>query len=364
MQDDANIDAKTLVDSLSTAVFLTDSNLRIVFANSAAQQLLLLSRTRLLQLKFTDLLAKDQKSLIGSIYSVTKPCATGFFASQVILVPEPNRCVSVDLAISHYSGKKAGLVVECRNTDYLQKINNEIHRRSQHLAARDLIRNLAHEIKNPLGGIRGAAQLVDMTYGADESLHEYTRVIIEQADRLKKLVDNLLGPQRPNPPTLCNIHYIIEKVLSLEAMETRGTVRFKKDYDPSLPELPLDVNAMEQALINVVSNAVQALCDSSTVHPAIEIRTRARHGSRINGMKIPTSLVVSITDNGPGIPENIRETIFYPMVTSKAHGNGLGLSIAQSIVERHGGSIECSSEPGQTVFKIVLPFRKDKLTTT
>ncbi len=356
-------DAQALIESLATAVLLTDSNLRIVYANSAAQQLFLLSRSKLLQLKLTDLLDKEQKNLIDSIYSATKPYSTGFFASKVLFVPEPNRCITADLSIAHYSGKGKGLVVECRSVDYQQKINDEIQRRSQHLAARDLIRSLAHEIKNPLGGIRGAAQLVDMTYGSDQALHEYTKVIIEQADRLKTLVNNLLGPQRPNPLTLCNIHYVIEKVLSLETMETRGKIRFKKDYDPSLPELPLDVNAMEQALINIISNAVQALTENKTPHPAIELKTRARHGAWINGIKIPTSLVIVVTDNGPGIPENIKETLFYPMVTSRASGNGLGLSIAQSIVERHNGMIECQSVPGKTIFKIILPYQKDKFSS-
>ena len=353
-------DAKALIESLNTAVLLTDGQLRIVFANSAAQQLFLLSRSRLLQMKLTDLIDKEQKNLLDSVQAALKPYATGFSASKAQFIPEPNRCVTADLNISHYAGKGKGLVVECRPVDYQQKINDEVQRRTQHLAARDLVRNLAHEIKNPLGGIRGAAQLVDMTYGSDKALHEYTRVIIEQADRLKALVDNLLGPQRPNPLTLGNVHYVIEKVLSLEAMETHGNVRFKKDYDPSLPELPLDVNAMEQALINIVSNAVQALTENKTHNPTIEVRTRARSGSWINGVKHPTSLVIVIADNGPGIPENIRETVFYPMVTSRTAGNGLGLSIAQSIVERHQGTIECESEPGRTVFKIILPYLKEK----
>lgn len=353
-------DASTLIEGLATAVMVTDGQLRIVYANSSASQLLGLSQHRLLQMKFTDLIDKKQKSLLDSIHSTLKPYAPGFTASRTQIMSENGHPITVDLAISHYSGRVKGLVVEFRSIDYQQKINDDLQRRSQHLAARDLIRNLAHEIKNPLGGIRGAAQLVDMTYGSDQALHEYTKVIIEQADRLKALVDNLLGPQRPNPLVMCNIHYVIEKVLSLESMETQGNIRFKKDYDPSLPELPLDINAMEQAMINIVGNAVQALKGSSVRHPCIEIRTRARPGMRVNGVKIPTFLVIAFTDNGPGIPESIKETIFYPMVTTKADGNGLGLSIAQSIVERHHGTIECESEKGRTTFKIILPFQKDK----
>ncbi len=358
-------DAKAILESLSTAVLLTDHNLKIVYANTAAEQLFSMSISKLTGgLKLTDLIDKSQKSLTDSLQQALKPHAQGFNASNVLIIPEPHQTIRTDLYITHYSGKGRGLIAEFKALDYQQKINQEMALRSQHLAARDLIRSLAHEIKNPLGGIRGAAQLLEMSYGKYEHLTDYTQVIIEQSDRLKNLVDRLLGPQRPNPLTSCNIHYVIEKVLSLEDMATRGNsdIRFIKDYDPSLPDLLLDVDAMQQAILNIISNAVHALSEAKTAHPQIIIQTRAQLGSRIiNGIKYPSATIVSITDNGPGIPENIRETLFYPMVTSRPQGHGLGLSIAQGIIERHNGLIECDSEKGRTVFRIILPLRKDKL---
>lgn len=355
------------MESLATAVLLTDHSLKITFANSAAEQLFITSRSRLMTLKLTDLFDKSQKAMFDSIALSLKPHATGFNASDVLICPEPYSMIRTDVFISPYAGKGRGLVVEFKGMDHQQKINQEVSRRTQHLAARDLVRSLAHEIKNPLGGIRGAAQLIEMTFGKLDGcrdISEYTQVIINETDRLKNLVDKLLGPQRPNPLTRANIHYAIEKVLALETMEAGGDIRFQKDYDPSLPELMLDTEAMQQVLINIVSNAIQALHETHTPHAQITLRTRAQIGGRvINGIKYSTVIVISVIDNGPGIPEAIRDTLFYPMVTAKQGGNGLGLSIAQSIVERHNGLIECDSEKGHTVFRIILPLRKDSFAT-
>ena len=336
-------DAKTIMESVSTAILVTDSQLKIAFANTAAEQLFSTSRSKLQGSKLLDLIDKNETF-------------QGFTATDISFSPDPYAHFHADMYISLYTGRARGLVVEIHRLDYQQKLNDDLQRRNQNLAARDLIRNLAHEIKNPLGGIRGAAQLLEMLYKQDNELKEYTKVIIEQADRLKNLVDRLLGPQRPNPRSMANIHYVIEKVLSLEHMATQGTLRFDKDYDPSLPELFLDVDAMQQALINIISNAVQALTESKTTYPTIKIRTRALMGALINGTKYPMSIEVDVIDNGPGIPHKIKDMLFYPMVTTRADGHGLGLSIAQNIVEHHHGTIECESEPGCTVFKIILPI--------
>lgn len=349
-------DAKTIMESVSTAILVTDSQLKIAFANTAAEQLFSTSRSKLQGSKLLDLIDKNEKSLIETLQNSNSPTFQGFTATDISFSPDPYAHFHADMYISLYTGRARGLVVEIHRLDYQQKLNDDIQRRNQNLAARDLIRNLAHEIKNPLGGIRGAAQLLEMLYKQDNELKEYTKVIIEQADRLKNLVDRLLGPQRPNPRSMANIHYVIEKVLSLEHMATQGTLRFDKDYDPSLPELFLDVDAMQQALINIISNAVQALTESKTTYPTIKIRTRALMGALINGTKYPMSIEVDVIDNGPGIPHKIKDMLFYPMVTTRADGHGLGLSIAQNIVEHHHGTIECESEPGCTVFKIILPI--------
>ena len=349
-------DAKTIIESISTATLVTDSQLKIAYANTAAEQLFSMSRSKIQGIKITELIDSQEKSLIESLQNSNNPAFQGFTATDIAFSTEHNQHFHADMYISLYTGRARGLVVEIHRLDYQQKLNDDLQRRNQNIAARDLIRNLAHEIKNPLGGIRGAAQLLEMTYASDTELKEYTRIIIEQSDRLKALVDRLLGPQRASLRSMANIHYIIEKVLSLETMATQGSCRFEKDYDPSLPELMLDIDAMQQVLINIISNAIQALTESGTAYPTIRIRTRALMGALVNGVKYPMSLEISVIDNGPGIPPQIKDMLFYPMITSRAGGHGLGLSISQNIVEHHKGTIECESEPGSTVFKIILPL--------
>lgn len=349
-------DAKTIIESISTAILVTDSQLKVAYVNTAAEQLFSMSRTKILGTKLFDIIDRSEKNLIESLQNYNAATFQGFTATDIAFSFDTHTHFHADMYISPYTGRAKGLVVEIHRLDYQQKLNEDSQRRSRHLAARDLIRNLAHEIKNPLGGIRGAAQLIELTYANNNDLKEFTNVIIEQSDRLKALVDRLLGPQRPNPRTVTNVHYIIEKVLSLESMATQGSIRFEKDYDPSLPDILVDLDAMQQALINIISNAVQALNESKTLYPTIKLKTRALMGVLVNGIKYPTSIEISVIDNGPGIPKHIKDMLFYPMVTSRAEGHGLGLSIAQSIVEHHKGTIDCDSEPGCTVFRIILPI--------
>jgi two-component system nitrogen regulation sensor histidine kinase GlnL len=350
---------KSIIEGLYTAVLVTDSQQRIVYANPAAEQLLSMSHLRLETLKFSDIVDRSESAFLDNIPNPVKSSFQGFTASGVLLSPEPGLSLQVNLSVGLYSGRGHGLLIEMHAIGHQQRMADAMSLQSQHTAARDLVRNLAHEIKNPLGGIRGAAQLLELSYAKkDPSLKEYTSVIIEQTDRLKKLVDNLLGPQQPNPMVWANIHYVIEKVLSLASMQNRIGVRFEKDYDPSLPELRLDVDSMQQVLLNIVNNAIEAMAEAKTEHPMVRVVTRAEFGHILRKRKYPTVVAVSITNNGPEIPEELRHTIFYPMVTTKAKGNGLGLSIAQGIIERHGGSLECRSTPAETTFKIVLPISK------
>ena len=228
----------------------------------------------------------------------------------------------------------------------------------QHTAARDLIRSLAHEIKNPLGGIRGAAQLIEMSYANIQGIKDYTSLIIEQSDRLKALVNRLLGPQLPKELVPTNVHYLIEKVLNLVKVEEESKgIEFIKDYDPSLPELNLVADSIEQVLLNIINNAVQAMKEAGTKDPYVKVSTRANFGTVIRDRRYTSVFVISISNNGPEIPEKIKETVFYPMVTTKSNGNGLGLSIALNLIERHKGTIECLSDEHRTTFKIILPIK-------
>lgn len=353
------IDTNSIVEGLYTAVIVTDHQLHIIYANPGAEQLLSMSRSKLQTLRIIDLIDKTEKTFLSNLQMPVKNNFSGFSAANILLSPEPGVSLIVNINVSAYNSKKHGLIFELRSLVHQQRLVDAVQLQTQHTAARDLIRNLAHEIKNPLGGIRGAAQLLEMTYGHEEGLKEYTSVIIEQTDRLKNLVNNLLGPQHPNPLIWANIHFIIEKVLSLQAMqEQRQNIRIEKNYDPSLPELRLDVDSMQQVLINIIKNAEDAMTEAHTEHPFIKIKTRAESGVIIRDRKYPTVVAISITNNGPEIPEELKQTIFYPMVTTKSTGNGLGLSIAQSILERHGGSLECLSDEDETTFKLILPLPK------
>lgn len=353
------VDAESILEGLYTAVLVTDPMLRVIYANPGAEQLLSMSRSKIETLKFSDIVDKTEKAFMSNLPVPIKSNFPGFSAANILLSPEPGVSIVVNINVSSYNSRRHGLIIELRSLVHQQRLVDAVQLQTQHMAARDLIRNLAHEIKNPLGGIRGAAQLLEMTYSNQKGLKEYTQVIIEQSDRLKNLVNNLLGPQHPNPLIWANIHFIIEKVLSLQSMQTQSQkVRIEKNYDPSLPELKLDVDAMQQVLINIIKNAEDAMNEAHTPHPCIRIKTRAESGVIIRDRKYPTVVAISISNNGPQIPEEMRQTIFYPMVTTKSSGNGLGLSIAQSIMERHGGSLECLSDETETTFKLILPLPK------
>jgi two-component system nitrogen regulation sensor histidine kinase GlnL len=214
-----------------------------------------------------------------------------------------------------------------------------------------MIKQLAHEIKNPLGGLRGAAQLLERELQG-ESLREYTQVIIGEADRLAALVDSMAGPNRAPSKTQINVHEICEHVYHLVRAEAGAAIVVDRDYDPSLPNATLDRNQIIQALLNVARNALQALSGSGR----ISFRTRALSNVTIGSARHRLVASVQVEDNGPGVPAELRSSIFYPLVTGRANGSGLGLAVAQELVTRNGGLIEFESEPGRTVFTLLLPL--------
>ncbi len=359
----SELDKANILENLTTAVMITDMNLEIIYANTAAEQLCGISRTRLHSQKLSDLIDREESSLISTLNDPNFNINfQGFSAADVRFSPYPGKSSKADLTIFQYTELNFdGLLVEIHPIAHQEKLINQVQQNFQYTAARDLIRNLAHEIKNPLGGIRGAAQLIEMTYAKQiDSLKDYTKVIIEQTDRLKVLVNNLLGPQRPNPLTDVNIHYLIEKVVKLvKLQESAKGIAIIKDYDPSLPELALDSDSIEQVILNIINNAIDALTLSKTPKPMITIKTRASFRTIIRETKYPLCMEISIINNGPQIEENLKKTLFYPMVTTKPNGNGLGLSLALNIIERHNGTIECLSDAHETSFKIILPIKTD-----
>jgi two-component system, NtrC family, nitrogen regulation sensor histidine kinase GlnL len=257
-------------------------------------------------------------------------------------------CTVTPLAVEQ---QEHAVLVELLRVDRHVRITREEQLMAQYEATRALFSGLAHEIKNPLGGLRGAAQLLERELN-DASLKEYTRIIIGEADRLRNLVNRMLGPNTPPHKRLLNIHEVLEHVRQLVLAEVPEGIRIVSDYDPSIPEFNGDPDQLIQAMLNIVRNAVQALGGRGE----ISLRTRVLRHITIGHRSHKLVARIDIMDNGPGIPPDVLPHIFYPMITSRPEGTGLGLPIAQALIKQHGGLIECSSRPGETTFTILLPL--------
>lgn len=342
---------KLLLDNLLTAVILLDKQLVVRYVNPAAEQLMGVSARRLLDHaleQVVDYISLDTNRLRHCLIQ-----GQGFTDNEVTLVVEDEpRSVEVSV-IAIYDQQEQMALLELRKIDQQKRISQEQQQHTQQIAARDLVRGLAHEIKNPLGGLRGAAQLLEKAL-PDESLKEYTGIIIAQADRLRNLVDRLLGPQRPGRHQVHNVHSVLEQVRRLVEMELPPGIKIERDYDPSIPDFEMEQEQLQQAFLNIVRNAVEAMHGQGT----IKLKTRTVFQITIHGKRYRLAAEIRIIDDGPGIPESIRDTLFYPMVTGKDGGTGLGLSIAQNLIDQHKGRIECVSWPGHTEFCIYLPLRK------
>lgn len=338
-----------ILESLNTAVLVFDPSLRLSYLNPAGEMLLAVSARQALGQRLPDLLPgtaamteRLEQALIDN-----QP----YSEHEVHLHLPIDRDITVDCVVTPLLDPRSGLLVELNQVDRTLRIAREENLLEQHQAARQLVRGLAHEIKNPLGGLRGAAQLLERELD-NEELKEYTRIIIGEADRLRSLVNRMLGPNQLPQMRACNIHQIVEHVRNLVAAEDHPELALIRDYDPSIPDFKADPEQLIQALLNIVRNAAQALGGKGQ----IILRTRTQRQFTIGQKRHKLVVRVDVIDNGPGIPPEMLETIFYPMVTGRAEGTGLGLSIAQSLVNVHGGIIECSSRPGHTEFTILLPL--------
>lgn len=250
------------------------------------------------------------------------------------------------------------LIVELIPIEQQTRLDREERAHGLAQANKELVRNLAHEIKNPLGGIRGAAQLLAMEVTASRELTEYTQVIIHEADRLQALVDRLLAPhRRPRVVSDVNIHEICERVRSLVLAEYPRGLAVERDYDISIPEFRGDREQLIQAVLNVAQNATQALAERIGQGDArLVLRTRVARQVTFGRQRFRLALELHVEDNGPGVPEDIRDRIFHPLVSGRDGGSGLGLTLAQTFVQQHHGTIECDSVPGRTVFKLLIPL--------
>jgi two-component system nitrogen regulation sensor histidine kinase GlnL len=340
-----------ILENLNTAVLLVDSNLQLRAINPAGEMLFETSSHQVTGQPLTQLLPHNQ-ALIEAMYQ-SLVSSHPFTEHGLRLGVPVNRWITVDCTVTpmQLASGNGELILEINPIDRLLRLAREESRQDQHTASRAVIRGLAHEIKNPLGGLRGAAQLLEQELPS-ESLKEYTRIIIHEADRLRNLVDRMVGPNTPLRKKPMNIHQVMDHVRSLVLAEIPAGIQLERDYDPSIPEFPADAEQLTQAVLNITRNAVQALNQEGT----IQFRTRIERQFTIAQKRHRLVVRVDIEDSGPGIPEELREHIFYPMVTSKPDGTGLGLSIAQDILSQHDGIIECSSLPGKTIFRIYLPL--------
>ena len=338
-----------LTDALTTAVLIVDARGAIHFLNSAAQSLLAVGRSQARGRPLAELVrdAGPIEAVILRALDQGEPVAT----REVPLTPvaRSDLQLTVDCTASPYGEELA--LVEVVDTTRQRRITRDTALLSQLGGSRLMVRQLAHEIKNPLGGLRGAAQLLERELSASE-LREYTQVIIREADRLRALVDNLLGPHTPPRKEPVNVHELTQHVFHLVRGEAPEGIAIVRDYDPSLPLLALDRDQIIQALLNVARNAVQVLGRTGR----LIIRTRAMNNVTIGTQRHRTVAAVAFEDNGPGVPPELRETLFYPLVTGREGGTGLGLAVAQDLVTRHGGLIEFESRPGHTVFTVLLPL--------
>ncbi len=351
----ANISSpyQRILDGLNSAVLLFSNDLLLRYINPAGEMLFEVSARHLLGQSYeqlfnmTTISAQDLKQVLTTVHPVTQ------HEVPVSLLHAKNITLNMSISPLLDSKDNPEILLECHQVDHLIRITRDEKRAEDQQATQEILRGLAHEVKNPLGGLRGSAQLLQRQLDND-NLKEYTRVIIDEADRLSLLVDRMIGPAKK--PKICeaNIHEILEHVRQLVLADATHKINIIRDYDPSIPDLKTDPGQLIQTILNITRNAIQALTEEPSGH--IIYRTRILRNFTIGNCRHRLALLLEIEDNGPGIPDNLQKKIFFPMVTGRAEGTGLGLSIAQSIIQQHHGLLECKSTPQKTVFTINLPI--------
>jgi len=352
----APVDPDRILDGLSTSVLIVDQARTLLYLNVAAETLFGVSRNQARGRPLVELLvdATGLDAIVERALQTWRP----FSRRELALRPVYGEAeLVVDCTVAPYeeANTPASVLIEISDATQHQRITRETALLTQIGGSRAMIRQLAHEIKNPLGGLRGAAQLLERQL-ADASMREYTSVIISEADRLATLVDTLLGPGHHPRKEPVNIHELLQHVGHLLAAEASPSIVVERDYDPSLPPLRLDRHQIIQAMLNLGRNAVQAIAQNGNAGGRITLRTRVLINETIGTRRHRLVASVQFEDTGPGVPDSLRDTLFYPLVTGRSDGTGLGLAVAQDLVSRHDGLIEFESRPGSTVFTILLPF--------
>ena len=344
---------QNILDNLSTAVILLTSDLNIEYINPACENMLQISSRQAIGSKLEKAMLIDESFESRLLESATNLHPISEYETSIRLPAGQKLMIDYVLTPLQLADNKVQIMLEISHMDRHIRIAREEKLLTEQSATRGLVRGMAHEIKNPLGGLRGAAQLLERELPS-EDLKEYTQIIIGEADRLQALVDRMLGPNNVPKKRNINIHQVLEHVRQLIQVENASDehIYFKLDYDPSLPDIMADSDMMIQAVLNITRNAVQALGGNGE----ITFKTRPLRHFTIGHTHHKLVLQTDIIDNGPGIPEDIQEQIFFPMITGRPEGTGLGLSIAQSLINQHDGLIKVSSQPGETIFTIYLPL--------
>lgn len=340
-------------EQLATAILLLDGQARVAYLNPAAENLFDVSRKQLLGSPIQAAFTQTEQLAVAIQHAVSSNAS---FIEHELTLGAPNHAKmqlrAVVTPLLHEPDYK--LLLEFHPIDRPLRLAREEQMLDQTQANRLLLRNLAHEIKNPLGGIRGAAQLLEQELDKP-GLREYTQVIIQEADRLRSLLEKLLTPQAVPHFSALNIHEVLERVRSVVLAEFPEGLAIRRDYDTSLPELRGDKEQLIQVVLNIVRNAAQAMQGQGS----IVLRTRIARQVTLMRKRHRLAVLVQIVDDGPGIPMELRDKIFYPLVSGRADGHGLGLTLAQDFVSQHQGCIEVESEPGRTCFTVLLPLQND-----
>ncbi|MEN8711107.1 MAG: nitrogen regulation protein NR(II) [Arenicellales bacterium] len=349
-----------MVENMETAVLLFDDKLKLKAINPAAENLLQASSRKLLGQNHDFVFPFNSEccDILSSVLTENRAITE----REIRLKLTTGDVIAIDFSatpLNRSTQDVSEIIVEINRVDRLLRLAREDNLQEQYEATREILKSMAHEIKNPLGGLRGAAQLLDMELD-DDTLKEYTRVIIKEADRLSGLVDKMSGPNKPLDLQPVNIHACLEHVRTLINAEFPEMISITTSYDPSLPEILGDQDALTQVILNISRNAVHAMIDtpeaSSGEPNTLRFSTRPVGKFTIGNVLHRQVLRLDIQDNGPGIPEKLQATVFYPLITGKPEGTGLGLSIVQNIINQHHGLVEFTSKKGKTVFSIFLPL--------
>ena len=349
-----------ILDHLNTIIVLLSTDLRIIYVNPAAEMFFSTSLDRMLNRPFIEVIHhQDMIAKLSHSLQSTQPLSE---REVKVLLHQQEKIVDIHIT-PILDTKNKEILLEIMQQDRHLKITREEALFSQQQMSRELLRSMAHEVKNPLGGLRGAAQLLqdELQQQQIDDLQEYTEVIIKEADRLKNLVDRMGGPKNKAEKKWVNIHEICERVHILIQNDECFSIPVITDYDPSIPEIFVDPEQIIQALLNLTRNAAQSISECAhCLQKKITLKTRVLHHYTIGLKYHPLVLKLDVIDTGPGIDPKIQEHIFMPLISGRANGSGLGLSIAQSLLTGNDGLIECQSEPGDTVFSMLIPVKPRK----